>query len=343
MKTILKTLALATVLSVCTIAPKNAVAQDEPITLQTFYDQLAPYGQWVNYPAYGYVFIPSVGPGFMPYSTNGYWAYTDAYGWTWASNYPWGWATFHYGRWNYDRNYGWFWVPGLQWAPAWVVWRNANQYYGWAPLPSGVTIGIGISADYGIPADEWCFVPSQYMGEPNISVYCLPRANNDLIIANSIIITGIHYNNAYRYHYFIGPDRWEVERYRHRPIYPVVIRFNSDRHHIYGRGELGIYRPRTIIRHRDNRPTRYIPVRDVPNRGDYYHHRDDYYHHRDQNDHHNPRPNPPHPINTPHNNPPHSIDHTPRNNNNGGSHSSTTTHHNNRGGGHNPGNQHHHR
>src|SRR5580692_6949742 len=52
------------------------------VSYQSFYDQLSPYGQWINNPTYGYVFMPNVGPDFKPYTTNGHWVYTDE-GWTW--------------------------------------------------------------------------------------------------------------------------------------------------------------------------------------------------------------------------------------------------------------------
>ena len=103
------------------------------VSYQSFYDQLSPYGNWINYPGYGYVWMPNTGPDFQPYATNGNWIYTNA-GWTWASNYSWGWAPFHYGRWFYENGYGWMWVPGNEWAPAWVSWRGGGDYYGWAPL-----------------------------------------------------------------------------------------------------------------------------------------------------------------------------------------------------------------
>src|SRR5436305_14078333 len=70
------------------------------IRAQVFYDNLSPYGQWVEHPTHGYVWLPYAEAGFTPYSTNGHWVYTE-YGWTWASNYDWGWALFHYGRWDY--------------------------------------------------------------------------------------------------------------------------------------------------------------------------------------------------------------------------------------------------
>src|SRR5690349_14344661 len=104
---------------------------------QSFYDDLSPYGQWIDDPRYGYVWLPNAGPDFKPYATNGHWVYTDE-GWTWASNYSWGWAPFHYGRWFFQDGYGWMWIPGNEYAPAWVTWRNSDDYYGWAPMGPGV-------------------------------------------------------------------------------------------------------------------------------------------------------------------------------------------------------------
>ena len=282
MKKIYKTVIVALALSALSLSPKVSVAQDQPVTLQTFYDQLAPYGQWINYPNYGYVFIPNAGPGFIPYSTAGHWEFTDQFGWTWASDYPWGWACFHYGRWNFDPSYGWFWVPDVQWGPAWVVWRNSDQYYGWAPLPSGVDVNMGINNGYGIPPDEWCFVPNRYMGDPYIYNYYMPRGNNDIFIAHSAIIFRINFDNGHHYGFFAGPDRFEVERYRHSPIQPRVISFNSDPHHAYGDHELGMYHPVGVDRHDDGgrhdapAPTRVVRVQDIPQRGGDFNHQQDH-------------------------------------------------------------------
>src|SRR5438552_2831857 len=67
-------------------------------SFQLFYDDLSPYGTWVSYPSYGYVWVPSMGAGFVPYSTGGHWEFSE-YGWTWVSDYAWGWGPYHYGRW----------------------------------------------------------------------------------------------------------------------------------------------------------------------------------------------------------------------------------------------------
>ncbi len=124
------------IFSVLCIFSTPAVSQTAPsgtISYQQFYEQLSPYGTWINYPGYGEVWHPNVGSDFKPYATNGYWENTDR-GWYWESGYEWGWAPFHYGNWFYDTNYGWLWEPGYEWSPAWVTWGDIDDYFAWAPL-----------------------------------------------------------------------------------------------------------------------------------------------------------------------------------------------------------------
>jgi len=137
---------------------------------QVFYDQLGPYGNWVDYPDYGYVWHPNVDVDFKPYATNGHWLYSDQ-GWAWVSNYNWGWAPFHYGTWFYDDSYGWLWLPGHDWAPAWVTWGRSGDYYCWAPLAPNA------DADRWTPPQRsWNFVPSRHMTRPDLDHYVV---NND--------------------------------------------------------------------------------------------------------------------------------------------------------------------
>src|ERR1043165_7220059 len=137
MKKIAKTtMAIIITLSLLVVAPLNKTnAQfSATISIQAFYNELRPYGQWVDDPEYGYVWIPDVGPGYRPYYTRGHWVMTD-YGAMWVSGYSWGWAPFHYGRWVYSSYYGdWVWIPDTEWGPAWVSWRWGGVYCGWAPL-----------------------------------------------------------------------------------------------------------------------------------------------------------------------------------------------------------------
>ena len=150
MKQIFKMVALALVIVLGgslrnTLSAQDYSDQNREVSYQTFYDELSPYGQWVDYPGQGYVWVPDAGNDFRPYSTNGHWVWTDNYEWMWVSDYDWGWAPFHYGRWEQDDYYGWFWVPGYEWSPAWVAWRDGGDYYGWAPLRPGINISINFN------------------------------------------------------------------------------------------------------------------------------------------------------------------------------------------------------
>jgi len=165
-----------------TVATTPAVRQTE-VTYQVFYDELAPFGRWITYPEYGYVWVPNVGSEFRPYSTNGHWVYSNA-GWTWVSNYNWGWAAFHYGRWLYENPYGWVWLPGHEWAPAWVTWGHSEGYYGWAPLGPKINMGDTWSP----PSHYWTFVPQEHINKPNIENYVVDRSRNEVIQKNITII-----------------------------------------------------------------------------------------------------------------------------------------------------------
>jgi hypothetical protein len=171
---------------------------------QTFYDELSPYGAWVNYQGYGYAWVPAQGAGFTPYSTNGYWTYSQ-YGWTWVSNYSWGWAPFHYGRWTMDPGYGWVWIPGNTWAPAWVTWGHCNGYYGWAPIGPGVNNYEG----YRPPVHYWNFVPENRIAEHNVNTYVVNHDyNGGYVNTVSYINNSGSYNNS---NFNAGPRRESVE------------------------------------------------------------------------------------------------------------------------------------
>lgn len=54
------------------------------VSFQVFYDELSPYGDWINDPRHGYIWLPYVDRDFHPYGSNGHWAMTE-YGNTWVS------------------------------------------------------------------------------------------------------------------------------------------------------------------------------------------------------------------------------------------------------------------
>jgi hypothetical protein len=149
-----------------------------------FYDQLQPYGIWVSFRPYGYVWIPgNVGYKWRPYS-HGHWAWTD-YGWTWVSLERWGWIAYHYGRWGWDRGLGWFWVPDVVWGPAWVAWRWGDAHIGWAPLPPGDDFmpGRGFGRrQWDIPGNYWNFVRGRDFLDRDLDRWILPEERNLTIV-----------------------------------------------------------------------------------------------------------------------------------------------------------------
>jgi len=163
--------------------PDSRYDSGAEVDVRIFYDGLAPYGEWVEMPDYGWSWAPRVERGWRPY-TRGQWVLTD-YGWFWDSDEQFGWAAYHYGRWVNDRYYGWVWVPGTEWAPSWVSWRHGNGYTGWAPLPPratwqahvGLTIG-GIDIDAFIGADDYSFVQDRAFVDRGIYQRVLPPTQN---------------------------------------------------------------------------------------------------------------------------------------------------------------------
>ena len=212
-----------------------------PVGFNDFYNQLAPYGVWVNIAPYGRVWVANV-PNFQPYSTNGYWTYTT-YGWTWVSNYSWGWAPFHYGRWGYNNMYGWYWVPGYVWGPAWVAWSSSADMYGWAPLMPGMNFGVSLSLNL-FPSSYWTFMPGRYMGMNNIGTYYVSRSRNVTIIKNTTIINNYGTENNRRY--TMGPNVTDVQRYTGRTVQPMRVTNVTDNSRAgASNNELRVYRPVT--------------------------------------------------------------------------------------------------
>jgi hypothetical protein len=237
------------------------------ISLQVFYDEMAPYGDWVNNPDYGYVWRPNVGRDFKPYYTNGHWVMTE-FGNTWVSNYDWGWAPFHYGRWFYDDYDGWVWAPDTEWGPAWVNWRSGGGYYGWAPLAPrvGININYGNRNRYYVPDNYWVFIPQRYIYYPSYGRYWEPR-RNVYIVQNTTIINNIYTNRNVRY--YTGPRPDEVRRATRQdvPIYRTADNIRPGASSV-DRGTVNIYRP-DVTRDANNDAPRTIASNSSrPNRSD---------------------------------------------------------------------------
>ncbi len=161
------------------------------ISISSFYQPLSQYGSWVLVRG-RYVWAPRVAANWRPY-TDGHWAYTEIHGWMWVSNEPFGWATYHYGRWAYSPTIGWFWVPGTRWAPAWVSWRQSDDYLAWAPLPPDPQDSFGISVNISIgdiPNYYWQAVPARDFQATNLANVVIGDNNQITNIVNQTQVIG---------------------------------------------------------------------------------------------------------------------------------------------------------
>lgn len=260
MKSAIKFFAILLVLMTSSvILPPQVSAQGNSISFQVFYDELSPYGQWIEYSGYGYVWLPDAGSDFVPYSTDGRWILTE-YGWTWASDYDWGWATFHYGRWSYNNTFGWFWVPDNEWGPAWVNWRQAEGYYGWSPMEPGISISMSFGRRYDSRNDHWLFVRDRDFERSDIHNYYINRSENSRIVLNSTVINRTYTDRNRNTTYVTGPSRMAVQKAVGRTIKPLAIQENNRPGQVISNGQLRIYRP-NVQRNNNNNGRKAVPTR----------------------------------------------------------------------------------
>jgi len=243
--------------SLLSVQSLSAQQRQEYISFQVFYDELSPYGLWVNYPNYNYVWIPSVDAYFAPYSTAGQWVMSE-YGWTWVSGYSWGWAPFHYGRWDYDDYYGWFWVPGNEWGPSWVVWRKAHGYYGWAPMRPGMNIGTNFNSKYG-DVNHWNFVRYNDFDKANIENYYINEYQYRRIIWNSSVINNTYKDNRRNSTYISGPSLRNVQRVTGRRVSSIAIKDYNRPGQMLDNNQLQLYRP--LIENNKNTNRSFVPLK----------------------------------------------------------------------------------
>src|SRR5436305_8976785 len=206
-----------------------------------FYDDLAPYGNWIERPSYGWVWTPrSISTGWRPYQA-GHWVWTDL-GWTWVSDEPYGWATYHYGRWYADPELGWVWVPGDQWGPAWVSWQEGTDYIGWAPLPPSVTVSYGGVLSVSLAPAAYVFVPERYFLAPRITTYVVPQDRVVSVYRETRNITVYRQVNNYVYNTGVPVDR--IQRVVGRPVqrYQIADARSAQGTRVQG-NQVTIFRP----------------------------------------------------------------------------------------------------
>lgn len=130
---------------------------------------------------------------YTPYS-NGQWLNTDA-GWYFKAPTPAEEITSHYGRWVSSPGFGWVWVPGRVWSPAWVDWRENENYIAWAPIPPGGYIVNNIVSTPTIEYDSYVVVEKRYFIEPLIYSYIIPTTttttNSYVIVKETSPVIGV--------------------------------------------------------------------------------------------------------------------------------------------------------
>jgi len=237
---------------------RGEVALEAPAThheflMARFREELSPFGTWTTLSPYGEVWIPrDMGPGWVPYTT-GHWAFAESCGWTWVADEPWGWIPFHYGRWFLDAALGWVWVPGDVWGPAWVAWRDNDDYVGWAPLPPAVGWSVGVGLVWGDLDDAvglgepcWCFVPVRELCHPHLHEVIVRDRRAELLRETHLRRDAIILERGQPVHHPIDVGR--VERAGGTPVPRFRVReFDGrepERGAPLGAGELAIQRPR---------------------------------------------------------------------------------------------------
>ena len=202
---------------------------------QIFFAELSRFGEWFETRDYGFVWQPSdlqTDSAWRPY-TRGRWVNSDQ-GWTWLSDEPFGWAVYHYGRWVLLAEHGWVWVPGDDWAPAWVSWRQNDDYLGWAPLPPETLYDEvydydpGIDLAYDVSPDYYNFVPVDHFYEP-VQPHCVPRVTVITIIINTRNVT--RFSMRGNHVHCGGPDFAWVNRHARRPGRRCQLDFGGGRDH----------------------------------------------------------------------------------------------------------------
>jgi hypothetical protein len=108
-------------------------------------------------------------PVYVPYS-NGQWINTDA-GWYFKAPTPAEETVSHYGRWVNSPTAGWLWVPGRVWAPAWVDWKQNDEYVSWAPLPPSVYLVNDIMGVPSIDENNYVIVERKHFVDPEVYRY----------------------------------------------------------------------------------------------------------------------------------------------------------------------------
>src|SRR3989441_3215331 len=209
----------------------------EQVNYNYFYQTLAPYGTWIDVPAYGWCWRPTVAVvdvSWQPYCDRGRWFWSDC-GWYWHSDYAWGWAPFHYGRWHRNPAYGWVWLPDTALAPAWGTCRCSDAHCGWAPLPPGAYFDVGFGFrfhggrvgagfDFGLVPDCFTFIPTARFCDRTPWHHRLPPTQVVTIFDRTTIINNYTGGSNNRTVVNIGPGANAIAAVSRSEIRKVTLR-----------------------------------------------------------------------------------------------------------------------
>lgn len=195
--------------------PHVAQAQaQEPIDFRA---ALEGYGHWIRHPRWGEVWIPDErGQDWQPYRV-GHWVFTDEWGWYWDSDEDFGWVTYHYGRWLLDRDLGWIWRPDDEWAPAWVNWRQGDDFVGWAPQPPDEYI------DEDENPEMYMFVRAGDLLAPEVYSVLIPRRERLGYFGRSRIVNRTFRADGRRFGVNPGIPPAFIAHSRGRPFHSVSV------------------------------------------------------------------------------------------------------------------------
>ena len=192
----------------------------------------------------------AIPPVFVPYS-NGQWVNTDA-GWYFKAPTPVEETISHYGRWVNSEDAGWLWVPGRVWAPAWVDWKQNDEFVSWAPLPPAAYLVNGVINAPVIEEKNYLIVERKYFVEPQVYKYNysyydygIPVTVNQLTGTEGIVFSNNVIVNK-------GPDVNVIQRFYGRNIEQVMIQHVKSINDVrYSEKEYKVYTP-VFIRYKMN-------------------------------------------------------------------------------------------
>ena len=201
---------------------------------------------------------------YTPY-TNGQWVNTND-GWYFKAPTPYEETTCHYGRWAYSPALGWVWLPGRVWSPAWVQWRENDNYIAWAPVPPSVYIVNNVLTPVVVNENRYVIVEKRHFIEPSVYKYryFYKENKNKIMIKEMTKVDGVMIKNKTVINK--GPDPISIEKITGKKIEIVKINKVKNRNDVkYTASEINIYTPEFIkSKGKDkkesvSKPEKYVP------------------------------------------------------------------------------------